>query len=81
MARPRVVVTRKLPEAVEARLRERFDVALNPEDPPFSRDAAGARRCGRRTGCSAPSPTRSTRGSSPPAGGAARGSSRTSGSG
>ena len=33
-ALPRVVVTRKLPEAVEARLRGAFDAALNPEDAP-----------------------------------------------
>jgi lactate dehydrogenase-like 2-hydroxyacid dehydrogenase len=35
---PRVVVTRKLPDAVEARLREHFTVALNPDDAPFARD-------------------------------------------
>lgn len=35
-AAPRIVVTRKLPDAVEARLKERFAVALNPEDEPFS---------------------------------------------
>jgi lactate dehydrogenase-like 2-hydroxyacid dehydrogenase len=31
----RVVVTRKLPDAVEARLRDAFDVSLNPDDAPF----------------------------------------------
>jgi lactate dehydrogenase-like 2-hydroxyacid dehydrogenase len=36
MPRPRVVVTRKLPEAVEVRLAERFDVVLNPDDSPPS---------------------------------------------
>ena len=30
--RPRIAVTRKLPEAVEARLIERFDAILNPDD-------------------------------------------------
>ncbi len=38
MAKPRVIVTRKLPHAVEKRLREVFTVALNPSDLPF--DAA-----------------------------------------
>jgi lactate dehydrogenase-like 2-hydroxyacid dehydrogenase len=37
MSRPRVIVTRKLPDAVETRLREQFTVALNPEDRPFER--------------------------------------------
>ena len=31
-----IVVTRKLPDAVEARLRENFSVMLNPEDAPFT---------------------------------------------
>jgi lactate dehydrogenase-like 2-hydroxyacid dehydrogenase len=39
MSRPRVTVTRKLPDAVEARLAEAFDVAPNPDDAPMSRDA------------------------------------------
>jgi lactate dehydrogenase-like 2-hydroxyacid dehydrogenase len=34
MSRPRVVVTRKLPEAVEARLAASFDAVLNPDDTP-----------------------------------------------
>jgi lactate dehydrogenase-like 2-hydroxyacid dehydrogenase len=34
--RPRVIVTRKLPDAVEDRLRAFFTVALNPDDSPFS---------------------------------------------
>jgi glyoxylate reductase len=33
---PQVIVTRKLPEAVEARMRELFDVQLNAEDHPMS---------------------------------------------
>ena len=35
---PRIVVTRKLPDAVEERLRDRFSVAFNREDVPFSRE-------------------------------------------
>jgi glyoxylate reductase len=34
-----VVVTRRLPEAVESRMRELFDVELNETDAPMSRDA------------------------------------------
>ncbi|NOR64033.1 MAG: D-glycerate dehydrogenase [Rhodobacteraceae bacterium] len=37
MARPRIIVTRKLPEPVEARLKSLFTVALNPSDVPFSK--------------------------------------------
>jgi len=37
--RPRVIVTRKLPEAVETRLRELFEVELNETDAPLSREA------------------------------------------
>jgi lactate dehydrogenase-like 2-hydroxyacid dehydrogenase len=37
--KPRVVVTRKLPEAVEARLADAFEAVLNPEDAPLSPDA------------------------------------------
>jgi len=36
--RPLVIVTRKLPDVVETRLRELFDARLNIEDKPFSRD-------------------------------------------
>ena len=36
MARPRVIITRKWPEAVEAQLKERYDVKLNEHDQPFS---------------------------------------------
>ena len=42
MSKPRIVVTRKLPEAVEARLAAEFDAVLNPEDRPLSRDALAA---------------------------------------
>ncbi|MBA2936252.1 D-glycerate dehydrogenase [Sphingomonas sp. CGMCC 1.13654] len=40
--RPRLFVTRRLPEAVEARLAKRFSVTFNPEDEPRSRDALEA---------------------------------------
>jgi lactate dehydrogenase-like 2-hydroxyacid dehydrogenase len=36
MSPPRIIVTRKLPEAVEERLRGHFTVALNPRDQPFT---------------------------------------------
>ncbi len=39
MARPRIVVTRKLPDAVEARLRADFDAVLNAEDKALDRAA------------------------------------------
>jgi lactate dehydrogenase-like 2-hydroxyacid dehydrogenase len=35
-ARPRIIVTRKLPEPVEAEAGKRFDVLLNPDDAPMS---------------------------------------------
>jgi glyoxylate reductase len=35
------VVTRKLPDAVEARMRQLFDVELNPSDTPMSAEALG----------------------------------------
>jgi glyoxylate reductase len=37
--RPRVIVTRRLPEAVETRMAELFDVELNLDDTPFDRAA------------------------------------------
>jgi D-3-phosphoglycerate dehydrogenase len=37
MSKPKVVVTRRWPEAVEAALQETFEVRLNPEDRPLSR--------------------------------------------
>ncbi|HEU4967453.1 D-glycerate dehydrogenase [Sphingomonas sp.] len=42
IARPRVVVTRKLPDSVEARMRELFDVQLNADDRCMGRDALAA---------------------------------------
>jgi lactate dehydrogenase-like 2-hydroxyacid dehydrogenase len=38
MARPRVIVTRRLPDPVEDRLRSCFTVALNHDDAPFGTD-------------------------------------------
>jgi glyoxylate reductase len=37
--KPKVVVTRKLPESVETRMRELFDTELNLDDAPMSREA------------------------------------------
>ncbi|KQP61521.1 D-glycerate dehydrogenase [Methylobacterium sp. Leaf399] len=37
--KPLVVVTRRLPEAVEARMRELFDCRFNPDDTPLDQDA------------------------------------------
>jgi glyoxylate reductase len=42
LARPKVVVTRKLPDAIEARMGELFDVVLNSVDRPMSADALAA---------------------------------------
>ena len=39
MSKPQVIVTRRWPEAVETRLKERFDVQLNASDKPMSREA------------------------------------------
>jgi glyoxylate reductase len=36
LKKPLVIVTRKLPEAVETRMRELFDARLNVEDRPMS---------------------------------------------
>lgn len=36
MSKPRILVTRKLPDTVEARLRKSFDVTLNPSDTPLN---------------------------------------------
>ena len=37
--KPLVVVTRRLPEVVEARMRELFDIRLSPDDKPMSSEA------------------------------------------
>jgi glyoxylate reductase len=42
IARPRVIVTRKLPEAVEARMRELFDVRFNVDDRKMPREELAA---------------------------------------
>jgi len=39
--KPKVIVTRKLPDAVETRMRELFDTELNLSDEPMSPDALG----------------------------------------
>ncbi|MBY6116070.1 D-glycerate dehydrogenase [Mameliella alba] len=39
MSKPKVLISRRWPEAVEARLAERFDVTLNEADRPLSADA------------------------------------------
>ena len=38
MSKPRVIVTRRWPAEVEARLAEHFDLQLNPEDRPLIED-------------------------------------------
>lgn len=38
MSKPRVIVTRRWPEPVEAALAERFDAQLNPDDRPFTKE-------------------------------------------
>ncbi|HTI66983.1 MAG TPA: D-glycerate dehydrogenase [Caulobacteraceae bacterium] len=38
-SKPKVVVTRKLPDLIEARMRELFDVELNPDDVPMGPEA------------------------------------------
>jgi glyoxylate reductase len=40
--KPKVIVTRKLPDAVETRMRELFDAELNLDDAPMSAEALGA---------------------------------------
>jgi glyoxylate reductase len=40
--RPKVIVTRRLPEPVETRMRELFEVELNEDDQPFTRDQLAA---------------------------------------
>jgi lactate dehydrogenase-like 2-hydroxyacid dehydrogenase len=39
MSRPRILVTRRLPAAVEQRLRDRYDVSTNEDDRPLDREA------------------------------------------
>ena len=63
-ARMRVVVTRRLPAPVEARMQELFDVTLNADDRPMTAEEIAA-RWPRPTCWSRRSPTASTRGCSP----------------
>ena len=57
--KPLVIVTRKLPEAVETRMRELFDARLNVDDKPMSQPSS-PRRSRRRMCWFPPSPTGST---------------------
>lgn len=50
MAKPTVLVTRKLPDSVEARLASLFDARLNPADDPWPRDGAEIVRRAAETG-------------------------------
>ena len=45
--RPKVIVTRRLPQAVETRMAELFDVELNLTDTPFTQEqlCTAARNC------------------------------------
>ncbi len=40
MAKPVLLVTRKLPEAIEARAAQDYDARLNPQDAPLATDGA-----------------------------------------
>ena len=40
MAKPILLVTRKLPDAIEARASRDYDARLNPNDDPWSTDGA-----------------------------------------
>ena len=40
MAKPILLVTRKLPEAIEARAAQDYDARLNPKDAPWATDGA-----------------------------------------
>jgi lactate dehydrogenase-like 2-hydroxyacid dehydrogenase len=51
MPKPTLLVTRKLPDAIEARARDEFDARLNPDDAPWFRDGAEIAR--RAEGCDA----------------------------
>lgn len=49
MPKPALLVTRKLPDAIEARAKAEFDARLNPDDAPWYRDGAEIGR--RAEGC------------------------------
>jgi hypothetical protein len=59
--KPKVVVTRKLPDPVETRMRELFDVELNADDRAMTTEAL----CGAPMSWCPPSRTGSTRGCCP----------------
>ena len=59
--KPLVVITRKLPDPVETRMRELFDARLNVDDRPMTPARAGRGDEGRPTSWCPPSPTASTR--------------------
>lgn len=46
LAKPKVVVTRRLPDAIETRMRELFDTTLNHDDTAMSRDQLAAAMAG-----------------------------------
>ena len=59
--KPLVVITRKLPDPVETRMRELFDARLNVDDRPMTPAGAGRGDAARPTCWCRPSPTASTR--------------------
>ena len=61
-AKPIVIVTRKLPQPVETRMRELFDARLNVDDTPMTRrELIRGRRDGRRAGADRHRPDRPRR--------------------
>jgi len=66
MAKPILLVTRKLPEAIEARASRDYDARLNPNDDPWSTDGAEIAPGRRRSAPPASSAPRGTS-STPPA--------------
>ena len=62
--KPLVVVTRKLPETVETRMRELFDARLNLDDAPMTPNSSPT-PCAPPTSWCRPSPTASTRRAQP----------------
>ena len=66
--KPLVIVTRKLPDRVETRMRELFDARLNVDDKPMSQaELAEAMRSRRRAGADRHRPDRRARCSRRPA--------------
>ena len=58
--KPLVVITRKLPDQVETRMRELFDARLNLDDRPHEQPTNWSRRSRKPTCWCRPSPTAST---------------------